>query len=66
MYDLRKMGEWEDAPTEVSVKGVEEGVEETTESEAGKGIRTTRKFDFEISEFAVDPGLDLLVLVEVK
>ena len=43
-----------------------EKVEETTESEAGEALRTSKKFDFEVAEFAVDPGMDLLVLVEVR
>lgn len=29
-------------------------------------IRRTKKFPFEVAEFAVDPGQDLLVVVEVK
>ncbi len=76
VYDLRKLGEWEDTAIEeveqdgragnVDGGGEDEEVEETTESEAGKGIRTTKKVGFEIAEFAVDPGEDLLVLVEVR
>lgn len=72
VYDLRKLGEWEDAPVnEGDGVGVEDGMEEveeeeTTESEAGKGIRSTKKLGFEISEFAVDPGADLLLVVEVR
>lgn len=69
IYDLRKLAEWEDDPdadpadAEVAE---EEDVEETTESEAGKDIRTAKRFDYEISEFAVDPGQDLLVIVEIR
>ena len=29
-------------------------------------VRTVKAFDFEIAEFAVDPGQDLLVVVEVR
>jgi len=67
VYDLRKLAEWEDdpdAPVDENVEP-EEDVEETTESEAGQDIRTAKRFNFEISEFAVDPGQDLLVIVEV-
>lgn len=81
VYDLRTLGEWEDTSTNADA-GVDTDtdaevriadglsndgvVEETTESEAGKGIRTTKRIGFEIAEFAVDPGADLLVLVEVR
>ena len=69
VYDVRKLGEWEDTPLEETFgtgSNASEEIEETTESEAAKGLRTTKRFDFEISEFAVDPGADLLVLVEVR
>ena len=75
-YDLRQLGEWEDEPISESVEqggedggnGViveEESVEEVDEEQLGRDIRRSKKFDFAISEFAVDPGQDLLVLVEV-
>lgn len=32
----------------------------------GETVRTVKKFDFEVAEFAVDPGQDLLVVVEVR
>ena len=69
VYDLRKLGEWEDTPLEETVgtdASASEEIEETTESEAAKGLRTKKRFDFEIAEFAVDPGADLLVLAEVR
>ena len=46
--------------------GQPEEIEETTESEAAAEVRTLKSFPFTIREFAVDPGQDLLVLVEVK
>jgi hypothetical protein len=68
-YDIRKVGEWEDVadgatsvPTE-SVEGSDEGTEDGAEE---AGIRKTKKFDFDVAEFAVDPGQDLLVLTEVR
>ena len=39
---------------------------EATEEDIGQAIRRTKRFDFVISEFAVDPGQDLVVLVEVR
>jgi hypothetical protein len=32
----------------------------------GETVRTIKRFDFEVAEFAVDPGQDLLVVVEVR
>lgn len=73
IYDLRQLSEWEDADVETvrpgSPDAVEddlEDVEETTESEAGREIRRSKRFGFDICEFAVDPGQDLLVVVEVR
>ena len=68
IYDLRKLAEWEDDPDATPAEGSadEEEVEETTESEAGQDCRTAKRFDYEVSEFAVDPGQDLLVTVELR
>jgi hypothetical protein len=55
-YDLRKIGDWED---DVEVAS---GVEEEEADE----VRKVHKFDFEVAEFAVDPGMDLLVIAEVR
>ena len=82
VYDLRRLGDWVDIATEADQGdntheqmegGMEDGAGvhgeaevEDTQSEAGKPVRITRKFGFEIAEFAVDPGADLLVLVEVR
>ena len=72
VYDFRKLDDWEDLDDEGSggegdqMETVEEEeiMEETTESEVGRSIRTYKRFPFNISEFAVDPGQDLLVVVE--
>lgn len=39
---------------------------ETGEEDEGSHVRTLRKFDFRITDFAVDPGQDLLVVVETR
>jgi len=77
VYDLRRLNEWEDVETattpgtggESSGQGTgsevvmgNEGEDETAEDP----VRTIKAFDFEIAEFAVDPGQDLLVVVEVS
>ncbi|ORX37649.1 hypothetical protein BD324DRAFT_579245 [Kockovaella imperatae] len=36
------------------------------EKELGENIRRLKDFGFDVAEFAIDPGQDLLVLVEVK
>lgn len=47
--------------------GAEDDWEEVQEGdEVAEKIRKTHKFGFPIAEFAVDPGQDLLVLVEVR
>ena len=78
VYDLRKLSEWEDEEVIDSDGGAgsvtgsgtpnadEEEVVDTTESEVGEEMRTLHKFNFEIAEIAVDPGQDLLVIVEVR
>jgi hypothetical protein len=50
----------ESEPSEEDWVDVEDGMEIIEE------IRRTKKFAFNVSEFAVDPGQDLLILVEVK
>jgi hypothetical protein len=79
VYDLRKLSEWEDEEVIVEDEdagsgsgsgstptGDEDAAVETTESEVGDEIRTLHKFDFEIAEIAVDPGQDLLIIVQVR
>ena len=72
VYDFRKISDWEDESVEGRATlgdreiSEDEEPEETTESEAGKGICTIKRTEFEIAELAVDPGADLLVLVEVR
>lgn len=81
VYDLRKLEDWEEVGQEQSQDGVQrdgdvgdggnevEGggsEEEVTEEEVGKGIREIKKFDFEMADFAVDPGQDLLIIAEVR
>jgi hypothetical protein len=80
VYDLRRLGDWEDLPSaegEGSGSGQEAEDETMEEEEAdesivdgdtvdGETVRTIKKFDFEVAEFAVDPGQDLLVVVEVR
>lgn len=41
-----------------------EGEEE--EEDEGEEVRTIRKLDFRITDFAVDPGQDLLVVIEMR
>lgn len=80
VYDLRKLGEWEDEHEEedeedMGVEGDasggaqaedEEEHDVVDEEDLASTLRTCKKFNFTISEFAVDPGQDLLVLVEIK
>ncbi|KAK4688537.1 DNA cross-link repair 1A protein, partial [Tremellales sp. Uapishka_1] len=69
IYDLRKIDEWEDLEEKVEEAGGdgdEDEDEEITESEAEKGLKTTKRFGFQIADFAVDPGMDLLILVEIR
>lgn len=81
VYDFRTLGDWEDLPgtsRRAAIAGNSEGdqdevvagldgsplAEEGGESETQ--VRTVKKFDFRVAEFAVDPGQDLLIVVEVK
>lgn len=74
IYDLRQLSEWEDEDAATERAGspdvvedvLEEEIEETTESEAGREIRRSKRFGFDICEFAVDPGQDLLVVTELR
>jgi hypothetical protein len=79
IYDLRQLGEWEDEP---DVQGDSSGIGGGTsggaqveeddgevvvgEEQIAQDIRRAKKFDFDICEFAVDPGQDLLVIVEIR
>lgn len=68
MYDLRKLDDWEDTTLTADDAQVDDANEEEEEEETDveKTLRTTKKFDFEIADFAVDPGMDLLVVVEIR
>ncbi|EIW71369.1 hypothetical protein TREMEDRAFT_27933 [Tremella mesenterica DSM 1558] len=82
VYDLRKLDEWEDQletnglvsdGNEIGMNGGNRGSRTRTGMRLGEeqeeeieGIRTTHKFPFEIAEFSVDPGSDLLVVVELR
>ena len=78
VYDLRRLNEWEDVETETSpgtgpeggvvgLRGEEVVIDNEGDAEAEDDpVRTVKAFDFEIAEFAVDPGQDLLVVVEVR
>lgn len=78
VYDLRRLNEWEDVETEttpgttggegvVGLRGHEVVIDNEGDDEAEEDpVRTVKSFDFEIAEFAVDPGQDLLVVVEVR
>lgn len=79
VYDLRTLGDWEDVPgtsrravtTERSGESQDEDivmqdVQADAEGEGETQVRSVRKFDFRVAEFAVDPGQDLLVIVEVR
>jgi hypothetical protein len=73
IYDLRKIGEWEDVsdaptPRPTSSEAGEEEDDEIGDGEEGEvsGIRHVKKYDFVVAEFAVDPGMDLLVVTEVR
>jgi len=70
-YDLSKVGEWEDLGEGSADMVVDEVIDETdgqgiNKDEEKDGVRRTKRFGFEVAEFAVDPGMDLLVLVEVR
>jgi hypothetical protein len=80
VYDLRKLGEWEDEDAEgeqadngLGSQGAigngeeqdAEVAEVVDEEDLADTLRTTHKFGFDIAEFAVDPGQDLLVLVQI-
>ena len=78
VYDLDKLGEWEDIPTPTAGTSASpvspsrdrmatEDPEEVDEGNETQGeVRRVKRFNFEIAEFAVDPGSDLLVLVEIR
>jgi hypothetical protein len=79
VYDLRRMNEWEDVETEtnsgnaaeagevVGLRGEEVVISSEEGAEAEEDpVRAVKHFDFEVAEFAVDPGQDLLVVVEVR
>lgn len=75
IYDLRLLGDLQpEAEEGVESSDMEEEGDEAEEDweevhdgdEVADKIRRTNKFGFEIAEFAVDPGQDLLVLVEVR
>jgi hypothetical protein len=81
VYDLRRLGDWEDIPSgegsagdSMDVEEVGGGVGDKDEEGSvvdgdtvdGETVRTIKRFDFEVAEFAVDPGQDLLVVVEVR
>jgi hypothetical protein len=68
VYDLRRVNEWEDVTTEIGTEAGDGGATEDTvvdEEEVEDPVRVVKSFDFEVAEFAVDPGQDLLVVVEV-
>jgi len=62
VYDLRKLDDWEDT----TVGDAESDDTEMETATAELATRRSHKFDFEIADFAVDPGLDLLVIVEIR
>jgi hypothetical protein len=78
VYDLRRLNEWEDVETETSagdaasgevvgLRGEEVVISSEDDADAGEDlVRAVKHFDFEVAEFAVDPGQDLLVVVEVR
>lgn len=73
VYDLRRVNEWEDISTETgtdaagepSGQAVEDAMEAEDEEEVEDPVRAVKPYDFEVAEFAVDPGQDLLVVAEV-
>ncbi|WVR08002.1 hypothetical protein IAU60_005046 [Kwoniella sp. DSM 27419] len=74
VYDLAKMGEWEDVEDQ-SPATDQEAETETADMEDGRvveetelvnDLRRTYKFDFNMADFAVDPGQDLFVLAELR
>ena len=97
VYDIRKLGDWEDEVEEDNQRDavdseertgeskpkydrqthdwtqsaedgdatVTETVEVVEEKELAETLRATKRFGFEIAEFAVDPGQDLLVVVQI-
>jgi hypothetical protein len=76
VYDLSKVGEWEDIGSdeegeqhvhETRTGAIHEGEDAVDSREDHEDdVRTSKKFSFQVAEFAVDKGLDLLVLVEVR
>lgn len=77
VYDLRKLGDWEDEVVEedeqpgvqgnaIVVEGQAEEEEVVDEEDLADTLRVTKKFGFDIAEFAVDPGQDLLVIVQIE
>lgn len=77
VYDLRSLGEWEDVSSSATRippaaaagdrgSGTSDAEAESPDDPEEQGIRTIRKFDFPVAEFAVDPGQDLLVVVRVE
>lgn len=62
VYDLRKETEWED--TADTIAGDEEAIEDADLD--AMEVRTVLTFPFNISEMAVDPGQDLLVIAECR
>ena len=81
-YDLNKLDDWEDVDddtaheVEASASTSAGGAERTdgpqseaqvdVEKDLGESIRRFKNFGFHVNEFAIDPGQDLLVLVEMR
>ena len=53
-------------PGEIAEDAAGEQEEIVDEEDLAYTLRTTKKFGFEIAEFAVDPGQDLLVVVQIQ
>ncbi|WWC95413.1 hypothetical protein V866_002276 [Kwoniella sp. B9012] len=77
VYELSKGDDWEDINVKEKEKDKsnteeqggdeeEEVVEEYEEDQLVNDIRKTHKFDFDMQDFAVDPGQDLFVVAEVR
>ncbi|WVF68505.1 hypothetical protein IAT40_003272 [Kwoniella sp. CBS 6097] len=83
IYDLEKMGEWEDVQESPESKNAsmsqanfwnkegdknnnDDEEEVVEEEELVNDIRRTHTFDFNMQDFAVDPGQDLFVLAETR
>ncbi|WWD20355.1 hypothetical protein CI109_104831 [Kwoniella shandongensis] len=82
VYELNKVGEWEDVPVDAETQAQAQAQTQTQgedivtgdddegsvldDDEPANDVRRTHTFGFEMQDFAVDPGQDLFVVAEAR